>query len=113
MDVLRRLSRKSMMERIKNEHIKKIMGVKGKPDVIDITEKKRLQWFGHIKRMPEERISKLIIYIYIYIGLNHHMDVGVKFCRGSKGTPNMPQTTHFALILTNFSDQTFDKHYLN
>ena len=66
MDVLRRLSRKSIMERIKNEHIKKIMGVKGKPDVIDITEKKRLQWFGHIKRMPEERISKLIIYIYIY-----------------------------------------------
>jgi hypothetical protein len=48
------------MERIKNEHIKEIMGVKGKPDTIDITEKKRLQRYGHVKRMPEERIPKLI-----------------------------------------------------
>jgi len=37
------------------------MGVKGKPDIIDITEKKRLQWYGHIKSMPEERIPKLIM----------------------------------------------------
>jgi hypothetical protein len=46
-------------ERIKNEHIKEIMGVKGGPDVIDIIEKKRLQWYGHVKRMPEDRIPKL------------------------------------------------------
>jgi hypothetical protein len=26
------------MERIKNEHIKKIMGAKGKPDIIDIVD---------------------------------------------------------------------------
>jgi hypothetical protein len=32
--------------------------VKGKPDII---EKKRLQWYGHVKRMPEERILKLIM----------------------------------------------------
>jgi hypothetical protein len=31
--------------------------VKGKPDIIDIIEKKRL----HVKRMPEERIPKLIM----------------------------------------------------
>jgi hypothetical protein len=37
------------------------MGVKGKPDIIDIIEKKRLQWYGHVKRMPEERIPKLIM----------------------------------------------------
>ena len=36
MDVLRRSARKSRMERIKNEYIKEIMGVKGKPDIIDI-----------------------------------------------------------------------------
>jgi hypothetical protein len=58
MDVLRRSARKSRMERIKNEHIKEIMGLKGKPD---ITEKKRLQWYGHVRRMPEERIPKLIM----------------------------------------------------
>jgi hypothetical protein len=58
MYVLRSSARKSGLERIKNEHIKEIMGVKEKPDII---EKKRLQWFGHIKRMPEERIPKLIM----------------------------------------------------
>jgi hypothetical protein len=55
MDVLRRSARKSRMERIKNEQIKEIMGVKGKPDIIDIIQKKRLQWYGHVKRIPEER----------------------------------------------------------
>ena len=43
MDVLRRSARKSRIERIKNEHIKEIMGVKGKPDIIHIIEQKRLQ----------------------------------------------------------------------
>ena len=37
------------------------MGVKGKPDIIDIIEQKRLQWYGHVKRMPEERKPKLIM----------------------------------------------------
>jgi hypothetical protein len=49
MDVLRRSARKSGLERIKNEHIKEIMGGKGKPDITDITQKKRLQWYGHVK----------------------------------------------------------------
>jgi hypothetical protein len=57
MDVLRS-ARKSRMERIKNEHINDIIGVRGTPDII---EKKRLQWYGHVKRMPEERIPKLIM----------------------------------------------------
>ena len=61
MDVLRRWAKKSRMERTKNESIKKIMGVKGQPDIIDNIEKKRLQWNGHVKRMPEERLPKLIM----------------------------------------------------
>jgi hypothetical protein len=61
MGVLRRSARKSRMERIRNEDIKEIMGVKGKPDIIDITEQKRLQRYGHVKRMAEERIPKLIM----------------------------------------------------
>ena len=44
MNVLRRSARKSRMERIKHEHIKEIMGVKGKPDITDIIKKKGLQW---------------------------------------------------------------------
>ena len=61
MDVLRRSARKSRIERIKNEHIKEIMGLKEKPDIIDIRERKRLQWYGHVKRMQEERLPKLIM----------------------------------------------------
>jgi len=61
MDVLRRSARESRMERVKNEDIKEIMGVKRKPDITDIIEQKRLQWYGHVKRMPEERIPKLIM----------------------------------------------------
>jgi len=61
MDVQRRSVRKSRIEGIKNEHIKEIMGVKEKPGIIDIIERKRLQWYGHVKRMQEERLPKLII----------------------------------------------------
>jgi hypothetical protein len=56
-DVLRRKkkeARKSRMGRINNEQIKEIMGVKGKPDIIDIIERKRLRWYGHVKTIPKE-----------------------------------------------------------
>jgi hypothetical protein len=46
---------------LKNEHTKEIMGVKGKPDITDIIQKKRLQWYGHVKRMAEDRMPKLIM----------------------------------------------------
>jgi hypothetical protein len=61
MNVLRRSARKSRLERIQIEHKKEIMGVKGKPDIIDIIQKKRIEWEGHVKRMPEEGIPKLIM----------------------------------------------------
>jgi hypothetical protein len=35
MDVLRWSARKSRMEKIKNEHIKEIMGVRGTADIIE------------------------------------------------------------------------------
>jgi hypothetical protein len=60
MDVLRS-ARQSRMERIKNERIKEIMGVKEEPDIIGIIQKKRLQWYGHFKRMTEEKIPQLIV----------------------------------------------------
>jgi hypothetical protein len=37
------------------------MGVEEKPGIIDIVERKRLQWFGHVKRTQEERLPKLIM----------------------------------------------------
>ena len=62
MDVLRRSGRKSRMAKIKNEYTKEIMGVKGKPDIIHIIGQKRRQWCGHVKRIPEERVAKLIVH---------------------------------------------------
>ena len=35
--------------------------MKRKQDIKDIIEKKRLQFYGHIKGMPEDRIPKLIM----------------------------------------------------
>ena len=61
MDMLRRSARKSRIERIKNEHIKEIMRVKEKPDIIDIIERKRLRWYGHVKMMQDEGLPKLIM----------------------------------------------------
>jgi hypothetical protein len=49
------------MERIKNEYIKEVMGVKEKADIVDIIDRKRLQWYGHVKRMKDERLPKLIM----------------------------------------------------
>jgi len=36
------------------------MGVKEKPDIIDIIERKRLQWYGHVKRI-QGRLPKLTL----------------------------------------------------
>ena len=61
MDVLRRSAGKSRMDKIRNRDIKEIMGAQEKPDIIDNIKKKRLQWYRHVKRMPEQRLPKLIM----------------------------------------------------
>jgi hypothetical protein len=55
---VRRSARKSRLEKIKNENIKEMMGVKGKPDIVDIIEKIRLQWYGHVKKRKRGRPRK-------------------------------------------------------
>jgi hypothetical protein len=60
-NVLRRSARKLRMERIKYQYIKEIIVVKGKLDIIDMTEREILQKNSHVKSMSEERIQKLIM----------------------------------------------------
>jgi len=55
------ISKKIKERKNKNEHIKEIMGLKEKPDIIDIIEKRRLQGYGHVKRLKDERLPKLIM----------------------------------------------------
>jgi hypothetical protein len=35
------------------------MGVKEKPSIMYIIERKRLQWYGQVKRTQEERLPKV------------------------------------------------------
>ena len=60
MDVLRRSAGKSRMDKIRNKQMKEIMGVQQKLDIIDIIEKKRLQWYGHVKRMLNKDYLNLL-----------------------------------------------------
>jgi hypothetical protein len=50
----------------KKKQIKKIMGRKKKPDSIDIIKRKRLQSYGHVKRMQEERLTKLTFILLMW-----------------------------------------------
>ena len=55
------ISKKIKDGKNKNEHTKEVMGVKEKPDIIDIIDRKRLQWYGHVKSMQDDRLPKLIM----------------------------------------------------
>ena len=55
------VSKRIKDERMKNERITEIKKVKGKADILNILEKKRKQRYVQVKRMPEERITKLIM----------------------------------------------------
>ena len=58
MDFLRRSARHSRLEKIINTIIRKEMNVKN--SVIDYVTYKQLNWYRHIRRMPEERIPRRV-----------------------------------------------------
>lgn len=58
MDYLRRSARRSRLERIRNEQIRREMSAE--ETVIERIEKKSLKWFGHLLRMEETRWPKRI-----------------------------------------------------
>jgi hypothetical protein len=59
MDFWGRSGRKSWKEKFQNGTIREIMEV-GK-NVLEVTEEKRLRWFGHVKRMPGNRLPLKIL----------------------------------------------------
>lgn len=58
MDFWRRSAGRSRIERIRNERIREIMGVKS--NIVNDIRTKQLIWFGHVQRMPDNRIPKKI-----------------------------------------------------
>jgi hypothetical protein len=54
MDFWRRSARKSRGKKVRNDTSREIMEV-GK-NILEVIEEKRLRWFGHVKRMPGNRL---------------------------------------------------------
>jgi hypothetical protein len=59
MDFWRRSARKSRKEKVRNVTIREVMEV-GK-NILEVTEEKRLRWFGHVKRMPGNRLPLKVL----------------------------------------------------
>jgi hypothetical protein len=59
MDFWRRSVRKSSKEKVLNVTIRELMEV-GK-NILEKIEEKRLRWFGHVKRMPGNRLPMKIL----------------------------------------------------
>jgi hypothetical protein len=59
MDFWRRSARKSRKEKVRNGTIRATMAV-GK-NVLEVTEEKVQRWFGHVKRMPGNRLPLNIL----------------------------------------------------
>ena len=56
MEFLRRSARHSRLQKIRNTVIRKEINVKY--SVTDYVTYKQLNWYGHIRRMPEERVLR-------------------------------------------------------
>jgi hypothetical protein len=59
MDFWRRSARKLRKEKVRNVTIREVMEV-GK-NILEVTEEKRLRWFGQVKRMPRNRLPRKIL----------------------------------------------------
>jgi hypothetical protein len=59
MDFWRRSARKSRKKKVRNVNIRDVMEV-GK-NILEVIQEKRLRWFGHVKRMPGNRLPLKIL----------------------------------------------------
>jgi hypothetical protein len=59
MDDLRRSSRISRKERIRNVTIRQQLGIE--ETIIKETEQNQLTWYGHVQRMAEGRLPKIVL----------------------------------------------------
>jgi hypothetical protein len=59
MDFWRRSARKSKKEKVRNITIREVMEVR--KNILEVTEEKRLRWFGHVKRMPGNRLPLKVL----------------------------------------------------
>jgi hypothetical protein len=59
MDFWRRSARKTRKENVRNGTIREVMEV-GK-NILEVIEEKRLRWFGHLKRLPGNRLPLKIL----------------------------------------------------
>jgi hypothetical protein len=59
MDFWGRSARRSRGEKVRNGTIRAIMEV-GK-NILEVTEEKRLRWFGNVERMPGNRLPRKIL----------------------------------------------------
>jgi hypothetical protein len=59
MEYWRISARKSRKEKVRNVTIREIMEVE--KNILEVTEEKRLRWFGHVERMPGNRLPLKIL----------------------------------------------------
>ena len=59
MDALRRSSRISRKERIRNVTIKQQIGLE--ETIVKEIEQNQLTWYGHVQRMAEGRLPKIVL----------------------------------------------------
>ena len=59
MDALRRSSRISRKDKIRNTTIRQQMGIE--ESIIKEIEQKQLTWYGHVQRMAEERLPRIAL----------------------------------------------------